>query len=1539
MLIFNALYVNANPVDQKTAAEIGAKYLTASVGMRATVSDMQLAKTYFMDNGDAAFYVFNTVNGFVIVSAQDVATPILGYSDEAMLDINDIPEAMEWWLGEYVNQIQYCVENDVVPFDKTVEEWELVRKTGKLNNERALTAVSPLVETTWHQDWPYNKFCPTAETPEGSPLNGHTYAGCVACAMSQVMRFWNYPQTGAGEIRREPYLNSSPTIDLSQVTYDWANMPLTLSDSPSETQIDAVATLMYHAGIAVKMNYSVGGSSCNDEDRVAQKLKDNFLYDDELGLEKLTSYTASDLARWKVILRSSLDQGCPIPYTAADDKPNSTAGHAFVVDGYNNDGEFHINWGYAGNGNGYFPVGGFNTGGYQYNHACNAIVNMHPKTTLSGDPWPTTVFSINASVDASGHGSVSGGGDHNYGATVTLTATPETGYGLAYWMEEGVIVSTDATYSFTATYNRTIEAHFTQPGNITVVANDPTFGTVTGGGQCTVNTNTTLTATANTGYIFENWSKDGFIVSTDNPYTFKVTESAAYTANFRPLEGDYIGDNSTNNSAYAPSCVMYEYSVSEQIYTKAQIGGSGDIYSISFFNMGSSSYKTDITRTLDIYMINTAKSSFSSTTDWITGFTSMDRCFSGEVTFEYGSWTTIFLDDSFYYNGSGNMAIIVYDYTGNTGTSHNFKTYNGGANTVIYTRGSGAYDPTDMSDITTTAYNAAFKNQIIINKAAHTASSYTINADALPEGSGIITGAGTYAYEDPCTLTATPDNSSLVFRYWTKNGKIMSENPTYSFTVKGNASLVAVFAGPSTVSTSVNPVGTGTVTGGGEYIYGSTCTLSATAAENYVFNKWTVNGEVVSTNEIYEFEVTEDVDIVANFRSVDMIAFADPNVKELCVDKWDSNSDGELSTTEAAAVENIGEVFKDHYEITSFNEFQYFTGLTSIPMAAFRGCSHMTEITLPQGITTIGSTALSGCTLLSSIIIPDGVTNIEATAFNGCTSLDGLLIIPSSVTSIGTDAFRNCSGIDMMIVKCATPPIVKHDSAFENWNFSIPVYVPNGTISAYRSATKGWEQFTNYLNQVPTSGGSVPAAGDVFCVDGNYTLTTEASAFYTYFTNSTNVLTIGDGGVLTVSEDIAIDNASQLVVEDGGQLIVTTPGIMATVRKPVKIEYDKGVGDHWYTISSPVKNAKIAGDDANTNLTTGTYDLYRYNESTHMWENYNNSDHDHFNNMLENGRGYLYRNAANQTIEFSGEVNVNQVNVAVTNNGATLAGFNLIGNPYSHNIYKGDGTAILNSKEANYQLATGFYYVTNYHDWQPGLDNIDAIKPGEGILVEAITAGVITMTNETADRVRGKSDNDYLQFMVSNDKYEDIAYALFDQGYGLDKIDHLNDKAPMLYISMDARNYAIATMDEDIQSFDLGFEAKTMGKYTLSVNMEGDFGYIHLFDKLTGEDVDILREESYSFIGSPNDRNDRFVVSLNFNTSPSTGSAAFVWQSGNEIIVNGEGELQIFDITGRMVSTQHVSGTETMYTSSLQNGVYIFRLVGTEVKTQKIIVK
>ncbi len=459
---------------------------------------------------------------------------------------------------------------------------------------------------------------------------------------------------------------------------------------------------------------------------------------------------------------------------------------------------------------------------------------------------------------------------------------------------------------------------------------------------------------------------------------------------------------------------------------------------------------------------------------------------------------------------------------------------------------------------------------------------------------------------------------------------------------------------------------------------------------------------------------------------------------------------------------------------------------------------------------------------------------------------------------------------------------------------------------------------------------SVYNSGDDVTISDNITL------------SDTYKLTIGVGAIVRFTGTLATANATNLVIEDGGQLILanTNTGVAATVKKDVSAATAASKTDatYWYAISAGVENPSIS---SNTNLITEsagdpTYDLYRFNEEKNAgnaWENYRNSNYSATFTTLEKGRGYLYRNASALTITMTGDINVEDFEYDVTKTGTgEYAGFNLIGNPYTHNIYKGTGTAITNGTST---LSTGFYYLEpSTGKWAKGTDQSTAIAPNQGILVQVNETGNINMTN-TNSNGSAKSHNDYIMLSVANSQYSDEAYAWFDKGIGLNKIEHRNSEIPMLYINQNGENFAIATMSDETQSFNLNFKATTMGKYTLSYETKGEYSYLHVIDRLTGEDVDMLMDGEYSFIASPSDSENRFIVRLEYsNGSENSESSIFAYQSGSDIIVNGEGELQIFDVTGRMVQNMNVNGVETISVQS--HGVYIFKL---NEKVQKIVVR
>ena len=427
----------------------------------------------------------------------------------------------------------------------------------------------------------------------------------------------------------------------------------------------------------------------------------------------------------------------------------------------------------------------------------------------------------------------------------------------------------------------------------------------------------------------------------------------------------------------------------------------------------------------------------------------------------------------------------------------------------------------------------------------------------------------------------------------------------------------------------------------------------------------------------------------------------------------------------------------------------------------------------------------------------------------------------------------------------------------------------------------------------------------------------------------TAVVDIPNGTTVAPPTTVTLEGASMLIVEDGGQLNSSTALSPVIVKKDIAAADDAGASTYgWYTIASPVNNANIL---TGTNLVTmdeedPTFDLLRYNENKHFWESYldNEASHGSFTS-LDNGRGYMYRNANDVTVEFEGTIQSSAVNYAVTCRGEYLTGFNLIGNPFTHNI------TLDNVSLSAGDALTGGYILDKAGAWGSKLAVDAKIAPCQGVLVQ-VTADATATISHTASKSRATKE--YVQFTVANNSYEDVAYALFEQGHGLGKISHENPRVPMIYIDRDNEDYAIATMGVETKSFDLNFEAKTMGRYTLSVNPQGRYRYLHLYDKLSEKDIDLLSVREYSFIGSPTDNADRFIVRIEHADSPE--STVFAYQNGNAVFVSGDGALRVFDVLGRYVMGRTVNGGDVINTDAMAKGVYILRLNG---KSQRIVVR
>lgn len=304
------------------------------------------------------FYIFRFVSrGFIIVAADDASTPILGYSFE-----NDLPEvvtnpAAKEWLDNYSREIAYIIDNKL-DNTETRKEWSSTLKGRTIGNT---ADVGPLLTTKWDQGCYYNTLCP-ADT--GAPC-GHVYTGCVSTAMAQIMKYHNFPPMGIGQSTYTDGNYGQQTADFGATPYDWAAMPDSASaESP-------IATIIYHAGVAVEMGYGRWGSGAQSE-RVRGALLDYFNYSPEMEVKYKDNFDKLD--DFKSLLRNDLDAGFPVHYAGY----GPYGGHDFVCDGYRlSDGKFHFNWGWSGLANGYYTVSTLNPSGYTFNKG--QLVTLHIK--------------------------------------------------------------------------------------------------------------------------------------------------------------------------------------------------------------------------------------------------------------------------------------------------------------------------------------------------------------------------------------------------------------------------------------------------------------------------------------------------------------------------------------------------------------------------------------------------------------------------------------------------------------------------------------------------------------------------------------------------------------------------------------------------------------------------------------------------------------------------------------------------------------------------------------------------------------------------------------------------------------------------------------------------------------------------------------------------------------------------------------------------------------------------------------------------------
>ena len=478
-----SMTVLAERVSQEDAALVANNFMnvgnTVSGVQKAPAKKMVLKKAATASENQ--YYVYENANGegWVMVAANDVVSPILAYSNTGTFRTDNQPVNVRTWLGKYDKFITKIEADGAAQDEEVAAEWSALKKGVRKAKGDAI--VGPLVKTTWDQDDPYWTL-----TPNGSGSIGKAYTGCVATAMAQVMNYWQWPKQGTGSHTYQPIMQLDDdgdgypdrdtiiypgylTANFDETTYDWDNMLNKYTSSATNDQKNAVATLMFHCGVSVEMMYgddNYGGSgaytgnygdwtdpTCAQnafptyfgykKDGLVSYMRDGFSYEGTTYYEKWTD------EEWTAMVKEELDKKHPIMYGGAGDK----GGHSFICDGYDDSNYFHFNWGWSGQNDGYYKLsslkpgsGGAGGGGYDFSQDQDVIIGIVPDKE-----WPEVIVTWSVA------GSTNQVTYHENDALVLPNApTCEDGKVFVGWTMQSSVDGSKPTDLFTSAAGKTV---------------------------------------------------------------------------------------------------------------------------------------------------------------------------------------------------------------------------------------------------------------------------------------------------------------------------------------------------------------------------------------------------------------------------------------------------------------------------------------------------------------------------------------------------------------------------------------------------------------------------------------------------------------------------------------------------------------------------------------------------------------------------------------------------------------------------------------------------------------------------------------------------------------------------------------------------------------------------------------------------------------------------------------------------------------------------------------------------------------------------
>ena len=336
----------AAPVTQQQVRQYAMNFMGARMHSEIAIKGMESIGT-----GSASYHIVNFYpQGWVIISGDDMAAPVIGYSETGSLGSINMPANMKGAMDGFVEEIKHVVRTH-----QTVHpQWNT---TSTMQTRANGESVDPLIEVHWNQSAPFNKYCPM----------GKTLVGCVAVAMSQAMSVQRYPDRPQGSMSYSLPEYGTLRINFDdEKAYNWTQI------LNGDNNYDETARLLMHAGMSVQMDYGEDGSGVpiSQMSRVVTALKTNFKYPNSVRLIRRDTYEEN----WEQLLKNELNAGRAIIYNGLDSKRSE--GHSWNIDGYNADGFYHCNWGWGGTGDGYFSLNGLGYGSSYFDSTHMIVIGI-----------------------------------------------------------------------------------------------------------------------------------------------------------------------------------------------------------------------------------------------------------------------------------------------------------------------------------------------------------------------------------------------------------------------------------------------------------------------------------------------------------------------------------------------------------------------------------------------------------------------------------------------------------------------------------------------------------------------------------------------------------------------------------------------------------------------------------------------------------------------------------------------------------------------------------------------------------------------------------------------------------------------------------------------------------------------------------------------------------------------------------------------------------------------------------------------------------